>query len=79
MKMDKKLKFKTVEKCMTPSGCWDNGLYEISEKTIIEIPEKKMKEAVIERNIELKGVRKVCNRITIDGVGYLVVEVKENE
>lgn len=70
--MSQRLKFKVITKKLTPSGCWDNGLYEKSEETV-SIPLPLFDEAVIHKFPKgVKGVSEEVNRIDLRGMSYLI-------
>ena len=71
----KKSFFRVTEK-LTPSGFWDNGVYEKTNEKII-FPAEKLKTAIIE-NVKLKASKTneteklTAIKMTIDGRSYLV-------
>jgi len=58
-----------IKRKMTPSGCWDNGLYYVSDEKVY-IPLGKLQQA-IEEDFDAKGVGGV-KKITIDGNSWIV-------
>jgi len=65
--------FARIKRQLTPSGLWDNGLYQVSKDTIT-IPKIKMEEAIFESLPKgFKGVNEPCSIITIDGNSWEVL------
>lgn len=64
--------FTKVQEKMTPSGYWDNGLYEV--KGTVNIPDNILKDCIIDDFNYTKGVDKPCQRITHYGKSFIVLK-----
>jgi len=62
--------FKVIEKTLTPSGLWSNGLYHHTDHTLA-IPAHILKDCIFQE-VELKGVGK-ATRITYLNNSWLVI------
>jgi len=65
--------FKTYNKALTPSGLWDNGLYEI--KGDVSIPEEHLKTAIIQ-TVQIKTIDKktTAYKIFINNNSWIISE-----
>lgn len=66
--------FTKVLKKLTPTGLWDNGLYEVTGEEV-SFPVSVMRRAVWE-TYECPGVKEACLRITVDCNSWLVLAEK---
>jgi len=66
------MKYTLVKTKKTPSGYWDNGLYEVRLKEHVDIPDHVLKDAIIE-DFEAKGIKQPCKIITIYNNRWIVL------
>jgi hypothetical protein len=68
--------FYLLEKVMTPSGLWDNGLMKQTSR-IVKFPDKLFEEKAVIEEIVVPGYNGTCLRITIDGNSWIVEDSKD--
>jgi hypothetical protein len=67
------MKYTLVKPRKTPSGHWDDGMYEVSLKEQVDIPDHVLKDAIIE-DFEAKGIKQMCKIITIYNNRWIVLD-----
>ena len=69
----KRKQYNSIAKKLTPSGCWDNGLYRIDSHRKVSFPDDVQERAVIVECIDgVKGVDSLVTKVAIDGSTYLI-------